>query len=174
MTTTAEHHEPQAVHRAFLGLGSNLGDRAANLLAAVDLMAERGIVVKRASSVWETSPIPADQPPFLNAAVEVETCLDPLPLLRVLQQIETDLGRRPTRRWGPRPIDLDILFYDDLVVATPELVIPHPEAADRRFVLVPLSEICPGPVPVLALTPADLLTTATPLDMHPTPFRLST
>ena len=169
---TGGAQQPTRLHRAYLGLGSNLGDRAANLRAAVQLLAERGIRVGEASSVWETHPVPADQPPYLNAVVAIESSLEPLALLAALKGIEHDLGRRPTRRWGPRIIDLDILFYDGLSVDTPELVIPHPEASDRRFVLVPLSEICPGPLPVLGRTAEELLLTATPLEMHRTEFRL--
>jgi len=172
MTDEGEDGGGKHVHTGFVGLGSNLGDRAPILRAAVALMEERGLKVTRTSSVWETAPIPDDQPQFLNAAVAIETGLEPLALLKLLKQIEHDLGRRPTRRWGPRTIDLDILFYDDLNLDTPELTIPHPEASDRRFVLVPLAEICPGPLPVLGQTPAELLTTAEPLEMHRTRYRL--
>jgi len=137
-------------------------------------MEERGIAVVKASSVWETNPVPDDQPRFLNAAVAAQTTLGPEELLKTLKQIERDLGRRPTRRWGPRIIDLDILFYGDLRLDTPDLTIPHPEASDRRFVLVPLAEICPGPLPVIGRTAEDLLATATPLEMHRVDVQLGT
>ncbi|WP_322796056.1 2-amino-4-hydroxy-6-hydroxymethyldihydropteridine diphosphokinase, partial [Tepidiforma sp.] len=94
---------------------------------------------------------------FLNAAVLAETDLPPHDLLALLKRIEHDLGRRPGRRWGPRPIDLDILFYGDLRLDAEDLTIPHPRIAERAFVLAPLAEVLPGPLPVLGQTAADLL-----------------
>ena len=91
------------------------------------------------------------------SAIVAETGLDPPALLATLKEIERLLGRRPGRRWGPRPIDLDILFYDDLRFETPDLVIPHPRIAERGFVLAPLAEVLPGPLPVLGRTALDLL-----------------
>ncbi|MGH2608931.1 MAG: 2-amino-4-hydroxy-6-hydroxymethyldihydropteridine diphosphokinase, partial [Tepidiformaceae bacterium] len=135
----------------------NLGDRLANLRAAVRLLPERGVSVTRTSSVWETAPIPADQPPYLNAAVAAETDLSPAKLLAALKAIEHELGRRPARRWGPRPIDLDILFYGDERVSTPGLTIPHERIAERAFVLAPLSEVWPGELPVLGVNAVELL-----------------
>lgn len=143
--------------RAIIALGTNLGDRLANLRAALAAIEAAGMVVTRRSFAWETPPVPADQPPFLNAAAVTETTLDPHALLATLKAIEHSLGRRPGHRWGPRPIDLDILFYDDLQLATDELVIPHPQIAERAFVLAPLSEVVEGPLPVLGATPLELL-----------------
>lgn len=143
--------------RVYLALGSNLGDRLANLRAAVAAIEERGIVVAARSAVWETPPVPAGQPPFLNAAVAAETSIDAPSLLRELKAIEHALGRRPGPRWGPRPIDLDILFYGDGRIDSPDLVVPHPRIAERAFVLAPLSDIARGPLPVLGESALDLL-----------------
>lgn len=143
--------------RAVIALGSNLGDRLANLCAAVAELEARGISVVDRSGVWETPPVPADQPPYLNGALIVETALEPLPLLRLLKDIEHCLGRRPERRWGPRPIDLDILFYGDGRVDLPELQVPHPRILERAFVLAPLSDVWPGELPVLGLSPIETL-----------------
>jgi 2-amino-4-hydroxy-6-hydroxymethyldihydropteridine diphosphokinase len=144
----------------FLSLGTNLGDRLANLRAAlVALRAAPGIRLLTQSRIYET---PAwgyeDQPPFLNMAVEAETDLEPRLLLTRLKSLEADLGRIPTFHWGPRLIDIDILFYGDLVLNTPELVIPHPRLQERAFVLVPLADLAPGLLhPVLHQTVAQLL-----------------
>jgi 2-amino-4-hydroxy-6-hydroxymethyldihydropteridine diphosphokinase len=140
-----------------ISLGSNLGDRLANLRAAVQLLGEGGIAVTASSSVWETAPVPADQPAFLNAVVTAETDLSPHDLLAALKRIEHALGRRPERRWGPRPADLDILFYGNKSVHTPALVIPHPAIAQRSFVLAPLSEVLTGPLPLLGQSATQLL-----------------
>ena len=109
-----------------LALGSNLGDRLGNLRAAVARLPEEGVAVLARSGVWETPPVPADQPPYLNAAVRGETTLEPLDLLAALKRIEAAMGRRPERRWGPRPLDLDILFYGDQRIDLPTLQVPHP------------------------------------------------
>jgi 2-amino-4-hydroxy-6-hydroxymethyldihydropteridine diphosphokinase len=145
---------------AIIGLGSNLGDRAGNLRAALRLLAERGVRVLRTSSVWETAPVPADQPAYLNAAASIETSLAPTELLAELKSVEHELGRRPTRRWGPRPIDLDILFYGSSEMTTPELTIPHPRIGERAFVLGPLADITSGPLPVLGRSALELLAEA--------------
>ncbi|MGI8927498.1 MAG: 2-amino-4-hydroxy-6-hydroxymethyldihydropteridine diphosphokinase [Tepidiformaceae bacterium] len=142
---------------AVIALGANLGERAANLRAAVELMEKEGLLLSAASSIWETAPVPADQPPFLNAVVVGETALAPGALLAALKGIEAALGRRPGRRWAPRPIDLDILFYGDGVVTQPGLEIPHPRIAERAFVLAPLAEVLSGPLPVLGKTALELL-----------------
>ena len=142
---------------AILALGSNLGDRAANLRAALDLLAERGVTPLRVSSVWETPPVPADQPRYLNAAVAVETDLDPEALLGVAKEVEHLLGRRPSGRWRPRPMDIDLLFCGDGEVATETLTVPHPRIAERAFVLLPLAEVLDGPLPVLGRSAAALL-----------------
>ncbi len=140
-----------------VALGSNLGDRAANLQAAIDRMAAAGVVVDGVSSVWETEPVPADQPAYLNAAVTGEWTGEASALLGALKQIEAAMGRRPGRRWGPRPIDLDILFFGIERVEEPELTVPHPRIAERAFVLAPLSEVVAGLLPVLEITAAELL-----------------
>ncbi|MCC7365975.1 MAG: 2-amino-4-hydroxy-6-hydroxymethyldihydropteridine diphosphokinase [Dehalococcoidia bacterium] len=142
---------------AVLALGSNLGDRAANLRAAVRLLREAGVTVVRCSSAWETPPVPADQPSYLNAAVRIETDAGPLQLLALAKGIEHTLGRRPERRWGPRPIDVDILFHGAGPVDLPGLTIPHPRIAERAFVLAPLAEAWEGELPVLARRAVDLL-----------------
>ncbi len=140
-----------------LALGSNLGDRLANLRAAVSELDARGILVAKRSGFWETPPVPADQPAYLNAAAVAETSLEPLALLAELKRIEHYLGRRPERRWGPRPIDLDILFYGEERIALPELQVPHPRILERAFVLAPLSDVWRGPLPVLGITAMEAL-----------------
>lgn len=143
---------------AVLALGSNLGDRVANLREALRRLREAGIAVTRASAVYETPPVPPGQPDYLNAAVAVETVLDPPGLLAAVKQIERDLGRRTGPRWGPRPIDLDILFYGDTTVDTPALSVPHIRIAERAFVLVPLADLFgDAPLPVLGRSAPDLL-----------------
>lgn len=132
---------------AVIALGSNLGDRAGNLRAGLGLLQAAGVRVLRTSSAWETPPVPAGQPSFLNACAVIETSLPPRDLLALLKDSERQLGRRPARHWGPRPLDLDVLFYDDLVLGSPELTIPHPRLSERAFVLAPLSEVVRGPLP---------------------------
>ena len=129
---------------AFLSLGSNLGNREALLNEALDGLEAAGVHILRRSSVHETEPQDfRDQPWFLNIAVEVETNLSALELLAAIQKIEAALGRRRTVPKGPRTIDIDILFYGNLVIQTAELEIPHPRLTQRSFVLNPLSEIAP-------------------------------
>ncbi len=140
-----------------IALGSNLGDRLGNLRAAVAALSERGVRVDRRSAVWETPPVPADQPPFLNAAVAGGTDLSAEALLGTLKTIEHDLGRRPERRWGPRPIDLDILFYGEERIETAVLQVPHPRILERAFVLAPLADVMRGPLPVLGIRAAEAL-----------------
>jgi 2-amino-4-hydroxy-6-hydroxymethyldihydropteridine diphosphokinase len=129
----------------YLGLGSNLGDRQRNLERAVELLDQTpGIEVTRVSSFRTMAPFGVeDQPEFLNGAVEIETALDPPALLAAVKRIETALGRRPTYRWGPRVIDIDILLYDRLRWESPELTIPHPGLLERPFVTEPLGELAP-------------------------------
>ena len=128
----------------FLGLGSNLGNRAKNLAEAARLLRENGVEVFRASSVYETEPVDRlDQPWFLNQALKVLYSLDPYALLEVVKSIEVRMKRVPTAAKGPRTIDIDILLAGDFVLDTPDLVIPHPRLAQRNFVLVPLCEIAP-------------------------------
>jgi 2-amino-4-hydroxy-6-hydroxymethyldihydropteridine diphosphokinase len=128
----------------FLSLGSNLGDREAFLNDAIERLQAAGVRTVRRSSIHETEPQDYhDQPWFLNMAVEVETDLAPLALLGTIQKIEAEMGRQRSIPKGPRTIDIDILFYANLAIATPELEIPHPRLTERRFVLDPLSEIAP-------------------------------
>lgn len=128
----------------YLGLGSNLGDREANLREAVQRLQAAEIRVARRSSIYETAPQELlDQPPFLNAVVEANTELFPLQLLACIRNIERKMGRRRVTPKGPRNIDVDILFYGRSVIQTAELETPHPRIAQRRFVLEPLAEIAP-------------------------------
>ncbi|MGE0599734.1 MAG: dihydropteroate synthase [Dehalococcoidia bacterium] len=136
--------------RVVIALGSNLGDRLGNLRAAMNRLEQKhGLAITAKSSVWQTAPVPADQPAFLNAAILAETSLEPLRLLAALKEVEHAFGRRPERRWGPRPIDLDLLFYGQTAVDLPELTIPHPRILERNFVLAPLAEVMPGELPIL-------------------------
>ena len=129
--------------RVYLGLGTNLGEREQNLATALARLQERLRLVA-VSSLYETAPWGVtEQPPFLNAAVAAETDLSPADLLAFIKGLEREMGRQPGGRWGPRLIDIDILLYGDLVLQTPDLVIPHPNLAERAFVLVPLAEIAP-------------------------------
>ena len=132
--------------RAYLGLGSNVGERLQFLRRAVACLGEVvGIRVTRVSSVYETEPVGVtDQGWFLNAVVEVDTMLSAEALLERTQAIERALGRMRARRWGPRTIDLDILLYGDLQLKTDSLTIPHPELHRRAFVMIPLLELNPG------------------------------
>lgn len=131
----------------FLGLGSNMGDRAANLRAAADLISKNIGKVAKKSHVYETQPWGnKDQERFLNQVVMANTTLDPRDLLDKISKIERELGRerrRETEKWGPRTIDIDILFYGKRVIRDKGLEIPHPELHKRAFVLVPLLEIAP-------------------------------
>jgi pantoate--beta-alanine ligase len=132
--------------QALLALGSNLGDRAAALDRAVELLRQVAeITVLRVSKWHETDPVggPARQGAYLNGAALIETSLEPHALLRELQRIEAELGRIRSERWGPRTIDLDLLLYDALVLDTANLTIPHPRMSQRRFVLAPAAEIAP-------------------------------
>lgn len=126
--------------RAFLGLGSNLGDRWAYLRRAVATMPD----VVRVSPVYETDPVgPPDQGPYLNLVVELSTDRSPRQLLQLAKEAEAAARRQPTVRWGPRTLDIDVLLVGDQVVNEPDLVIPHPRMWDRAFVLVPLSDLAP-------------------------------
>jgi 2-amino-4-hydroxy-6-hydroxymethyldihydropteridine diphosphokinase len=128
---------------AYLGLGSNIGDRVANLMSAIQSLGKLGTVVS-VSPLYETEPVGyADQPWFLNCALALKTYLAPEEVLDATLSIEGEMGRIRTVPKGPRIIDLDILFWGDQVLDTPELTIPHPALHERRFVLAPLEEIAP-------------------------------
>ena len=132
---------------AYLGLGSNLGDRLATLQRAVELLdASEGIRVVRSSRVYETAPVGPPQPTYLNAVIEVATELDPRALLEACLAVEAELGRVRRERWGPRTIDVDVLTYDRIEVDEPDLQIPHPRMHERGFVLVPLGELTADPM----------------------------
>lgn len=144
--------------RVFLGVGTNLGDRRANLSAAQAAVSEF-VIVQKTSRVYETAPWGmTDQPDFLNQAWEVTTILPPLQLLRRLKEIETLLGRKPSVRYGPRLIDIDILLYSNLIFRSADLVIPHPRISERAFVLAPLADLEPDMViPGMTHSVAELL-----------------
>jgi len=128
--------------RAFLGIGSNLGDRLAFLQGAVDgLAATEGVEVVDASAVFETDPVGPDQPDYLNAVVAVDTTLTPHGLLAVGQGLEAAAERVRGERWGPRTLDVDLLLFGDVEVDTPDLVVPHPRWGERDFVLAPLADL---------------------------------
>lgn len=130
--------------KVFLGLGSNLGDRHANIRRAVDELKKRGINVQRLSTLIESDP--AGGPPqtkFINAAAEIKTAISPDELLTLVKSIELHMGRVPTVTNGPRVIDIDILLYDNITLDTPRLTIPHPRMCERDFVMRPLREIAP-------------------------------
>jgi len=131
---------------AFVGIGSNLGDREENLRRAVGLLAaEDGIDVTAVSEIRETEPVgPVEQGPFLNGAIQIETELGPRELLDRLLEVEQRLGRVREERWGPRRIDLDLLLYEDLYVDQPGLTVPHPRLHERRFALEPLADLAPS------------------------------
>ncbi len=143
----------------YLGLGSNLGDRKANLEKALQLLGER-LHIEQVSSLYETEPVGyAEQPMFYNAVCRAETELGPLQLLSLIKGIEATLGRVPSFANGPRSIDVDILFYGDLSMETVDLTIPHPRIKERAFVLIPLLEIAPQQVhPVSGESIKDLAT----------------
>src|SRR2546425_9325206 len=125
----------------YIALGSNTGNREANLRMALRGMT-RMSRVKAVSALYESDPVGPEQPPYYNAVCRVETGLEPASLLRFLKGLEHEIGRRPGgSRWGPRPIDLDILLYEERVLEAEDLVIPHERLAERAFVLVPLAEI---------------------------------
>jgi len=130
-------------HIVYLALGSNLDNRLANLKQAVSALSPQ-MEVKAKSDVYETLPWGyEDQPKFLNQVIKAKTYLDPEPLVKHIKRLEITLGRKPSFQNGPRLIDIDILFYDDLILDTPSLVLPHPHLHERGFVLLPLMDIDP-------------------------------
>jgi 2-amino-4-hydroxy-6-hydroxymethyldihydropteridine diphosphokinase len=132
--------------RAFLGLGSNLGDRLGNLRRAVELLRERGVRVLRSSRVYETDPVGGpEQPDYLNAVVEVEAERTARHLLETCLAIEEEMGRVRAERWGPRAIDLDLLTFGEEEIDEPGLQVPHPRMHERAFVLAPLLELTADP-----------------------------
>ena len=147
------------IHTAYVALGSNLGDKEANLRRALELLQQRGVEVVKTSSFICTEPYGVtDQPQFLNGVCEVRTSLEPLELLHTLLDIEQKMGRVRLRHWGERNIDLDLLLYEDVVMDTPQLKLPHPDMQNRDFVLLPLAEIAPELVhPTLQKTISELV-----------------
>ena len=145
-------------HIVYLALGSNLGNRAANLKEAITALSPQ-MEVKAKSKVYETPPWGyIEQEKFLNQVLMVKTYLEPLPLLKHLKRLEVALGRKASFQNGPRLIDIDILFYDDLVLESPALVIPHPHVHERGFVLLPMLDIAPDLVhPVKQRSVRDML-----------------
>lgn len=154
-----------AVH---VGLGTNLGDREANLArAAAAIAATAGVEIERCSHVFDSAPLGPPQPRFLNAVVELHTTLAPVALLQRLKALERSLGRVPGERWGPRAIDLDILLWGELIVAEPSLQVPHLSLHQRAFVLAPLCELSPSARhPVLGQSVQELLATLPEQDVR--------
>ncbi len=143
MTSKSRHVEMRI---GYLGLGSNVGDRAGHLRAAVEMLGRRGVGVEAVSSAYETEPVGEvlDQPDFLNAAIRIRTSLEPEELLEVCKEVEKERGRAlDAPRHSPRPLDVDLLLLADLELSTDRLTLPHPEVATRRFVLAPLLELDP-------------------------------
>ena len=141
--------------RAYLSIGSNLGDRLEYLQHAVDgLAAEPGVTIAGVSAVYETDPVGGpEQPPYLNAVVAVDTTLDAHALLRVAQRLESGAARVRAERWGPRTLDVDVLLVGDQTVDSPDLVVPHPRMFERGFVLAPLGDLDPEtPLPAPPVT----------------------
>ena len=149
-----------AMYLAYIGFGSNIGDRLVHIQNAIRALSKtEGITLRKISSIYKTDPVGYEaQAQFLNGVAAIQTDLPPLSLLHILKDIETAVGRRQRIRWGPREIDLDILIYGDLCLQTEKLIIPHPEMHRRRFVLAPLAEIAPNLVhPVFQETVQSLL-----------------
>jgi 2-amino-4-hydroxy-6-hydroxymethyldihydropteridine diphosphokinase len=155
--------------RAYVGVGSNLGDRWAHLVqAARGLRASSRVAVLRGSTVWETAPVGPPQPAYLNAVLEVESRLPAGRLHQLMRLVEDGAGRDRSERWGARTLDLDLLLFGNRRIDTPGLQVPHPALGQRRFVLAPLAELCPAcEVPGAGATVAELLAACPPHDMRP-------
>lgn len=156
--------------RAYVGVGSNLGDRWSTLQFAAQRLrvADPRVALLRASRVYEAAPMGPPQPRYLNAVLELETTMPPHELLALLQEVERAGGRKRGRRWGARTLDLDLLLYGNMVVRTPDLVVPHPGVVSRRFVLEPLEELCPElVVPGVGVTVRHLREAAPAFELEP-------
>jgi 2-amino-4-hydroxy-6-hydroxymethyldihydropteridine diphosphokinase len=156
--------------RAYVGVGSNLGDRWAHLaLAARSLRAAPGVKLLRASRVWDSAPMGPPQGRYLNAVLELETDMGAAPLLALLRRVERAAGRtRSGTQWEARTLDLDLLLHGEEVIHGPSLTVPHPGIVSRRFVLAPLAELCPECiVPGSGLSVAALLEAVPPADLRP-------
>jgi 2-amino-4-hydroxy-6-hydroxymethyldihydropteridine diphosphokinase len=158
-------------NRAYIGLGSNLGNSLETLRGAAARLAGLGTILA-VSSVYETDPVGLeDQPAFLNAVVLIDTTLEPEALLERLLGIEADFHRERTIRWGPRTLDLDLLWYEGAAMTGERLTLPHPRAAEREFVLRPLADIDPG-LPLAGATVAELLAALSSQGVRPTELAL--
>lgn len=155
------------MHTIYLGLGTNLGDRLRNLQKAISSLSPV-MSVTAVSPIYQSDPWGVtDQPAFLNLCLQATTTLNPQTLLHYLKNLETELGRQKTIKWGPRLIDIDILLYNDKIVDTNNLTIPHPHMAERAFVLVPLADIAPDVRhPVYHKTITELKTAVDPTTLH--------
>ena len=154
-------------HTVYLSLGSNIGNRPANLKQAISSLRPQ-MEVKARSKVYETPPWGyTEQDKFLNQVVKVSTYLEPEPLLKHLKRLEIALGRKETFHYGPRLIDMDILFYDALVLETPQLILPHPHVHERGFVLIPMMDVAPDLVhPVKGKSIRELLALTSASDIR--------
>lgn len=131
-------------HLVYVAFGSNLGERKENILSAIDFMEKKHMEFLRISSMYETEPYGVkEQPKFINCAALIKTTYAPMELMDMLLDIEKALGRVRTAKWGPRVIDIDIIFYDNKIINFVDLIIPHPDMQNREFVLKPLAEIAP-------------------------------
>ena len=153
-------------HQAFLLLGANLNDPANQLALAIQYLGLETEIIKQ-SSVYRSEPWGIqNQPEFLNQVLAIQTQQSPQGLLKIIQQIEGKLGRERKEKWGPRSIDIDILFYDNMIMSTESLTIPHPQLHNRRFTLIPLSEIAPQLVHPKLLKSISLLLRECPDDLN--------
>lgn len=132
-------------HKAFIGIGSNMGDKNANIKKAIQKMETDSVRVVQVSPFYETKPMgPVEQENFINCAAEIKTILTPAELMKFLLDMETEMKRERKVKWGPRTIDLDVLLFDDLILSLDEIIIPHPRMHERLFVLIPLNDIAPN------------------------------